>query len=109
MALVAVGTALLSHTAQIYASYDPDRAGVTETHVAPEEHETGDREGESELPWLFAVFFVTWAAFFGYVYVMSRRQREMQSEIDGLKCVLKERAARELQASAGPESRMSNP
>ena len=51
----------------------------------------GDLEGESELPWLFAVFFITWAAFFGYVFVMSRRQREMRREIDALRRVLAQR------------------
>ena len=46
------------------------------------------QRGESELPWLFAVYAITWAAFFGYVFVMSRRQREMQREIDTLKRAL---------------------
>lgn len=47
--------------------------------------------GESELPWLFAVYAITWAAFFGYVFVMSRRQREMRAEIAALKRALAER------------------
>ena len=46
------------------------------------------QRGESELPWLFAVYAVTWAAFFAYVFIMSRRQREMQREIDTLKRAL---------------------
>ena len=46
---------------------------------------------EANLPFLFAVFIITWAAFFVYVFYMSRRQREMQSEIDALKRALKER------------------
>ena len=46
------------------------------------------RRGEAELPWLFAVYAITWAAFFGYVFMMSRRQREMQREIDILKRAL---------------------
>ena len=46
------------------------------------------QRGESELPWLFAVYAITWATFFGYVFVMSRRQREMQREIDTLKRAL---------------------
>lgn len=46
------------------------------------------QRGESELPWLFAVYAITWAAFFGYVFVMSRKQREMQREIDTLKRAL---------------------
>ncbi len=44
--------------------------------------------GESELPWLFAVYIITWAAFFGYIFVISRRQREMRREIDALKRAL---------------------
>lgn len=49
------------------------------------------QRGESELPWLFAVYAITWAAFFGYVFVMSRRQREMRAEIAALKRALAER------------------
>ena len=46
------------------------------------------QRGEAELPWLFAVYAITWAAFFAYVFIMSRRQREMQREIDTLKRAL---------------------
>ena len=46
------------------------------------------QRGEAELPWLFAVYVITWAAFFAYVFIMSRRQREMQREIDTLKRAL---------------------
>ena len=46
---------------------------------------------EANLPYLFAVFILTWLAFFGYVFYMSRRQREMQREIDDLKRALDER------------------
>ena len=48
---------------------------------------------EANLPYLFAVFILTWLAFFGYVFYMSRRQREMQREIDDLKRALDERDA----------------
>ena len=51
------------------------------------------QRGEAELPWLFAVYAITWAAFFGYVFVMSRRQREMQREIDALKRALQAKDA----------------
>lgn len=47
--------------------------------------------GESELPWLFAVYIITWAAFFGYIFMLSRRQREMRREIDALKRALADR------------------
>ena len=54
--------------------------------------------GESELPWLFAVYIITWAAFFGYTFVMSQRQREMRREIDILRRVITER---EIQVTSG--------
>ena len=81
-----------------------DRPGVvaSETQMMPRQ-QTDEFEGESELPWLFAVFFIAWAAFFAYVFVMSRRQREMRNEIDVLKSVLAEKERqREFQAEKGP-------
>ena len=60
-----------------------------------------DLDGESELPWLFAVFFITWAAFFGYAFVMSRRQREMKREIDALNQILALREAEKEESNAG--------
>ena len=51
------------------------------------------QRGDAELPWLFAVYTITWAAFFAYVFIMSRRQREMQREIDALKRALQAKDA----------------
>ena len=48
------------------------------------------------MPWLFAVYIVTWAACFGYAFVLSRRQREMRSEVDALLQVLSERKDQEI-------------
>ena len=48
---------------------------------------------EANLPFLFAVFIITWAAFFAYLFITARRQREMQREIEALKAVLAEREA----------------
>ena len=45
----------------------------------------------SNLSYVLAVFLITWAAFFGYVFVMSRRQREMRREIEALKRALADR------------------
>ena len=56
--------------------------------IAPQEEE---REPEANLPFLFAVFIITWAAFFAYLFFTARRQREMQREIEALKAVLAER------------------
>ena len=49
---------------------------------------------EANLPFLFAVFIITWAAFFAYVFYVSRKQREMQAEIEALKRALEERDER---------------
>ena len=46
---------------------------------------------EANLPFLFAVYIITWAAFFAYAFYVSRRQREMQREIEALKRALEDR------------------
>lgn len=79
----------LSHEADAHGGPAPDQA--QQTMAAPQQQSDGEMEGESELPWLFAVFFITWAAFFGYIFVMSRRQREMQREIEALRSALAEK------------------
>ena len=71
------------------------RAETGEQAALPPPQAGDDLGGESELPWLFAVFFITWAAFFGYAFVMSRRQREMRREIDALRRALAHREAEE--------------
>ena len=45
-----------------------------------------DREGN--LSFLFAVYIVTWAAFFAYTFYINRRQRELKKEIEDLKKML---------------------
>lgn len=55
---------------------------------------------EANLPFLFAVFIITWGAFFVYVFYLSRRQRDMRSEIEALKRAL---AQREEAENADPQ------
>ena len=43
------------------------------------------------LIWLFAIFAVTWAVFFAYVFFVSRRQHELQIEIRELQLALERR------------------
>ena len=49
----------------------------------------------SNLLWLFAVFAVTWAVFFAYVFFVSRRQQEMQNQVRDLRRALEAREAPE--------------
>ncbi|MFB0559046.1 MAG: CcmD family protein [Dehalococcoidales bacterium] len=39
--------------------------------------------------YLFAAFTIIWALVFGYVFSLSRRQRQLRREIDSLKETLK--------------------
>ena len=43
------------------------------------------------LPYLFAAYAVTWVGFFVYMFFMSRRQREMEREIEELRQELERR------------------
>ena len=93
-----LGLALLA-AALLVALLTPSasaRAGDAGPVYAPDEpaaQEAGS-DPEANLPYLFAVFIITWLAFFGYVFYMSRRQREMQREIDELKRAISERDSR---------------
>ena len=46
------------------------------------------REPEANLPYLFAVYAVTWAAFFAYAFFMSRRQQDLRRDLDALRKLL---------------------
>ena len=82
--------ALLAATPLLASSFDGGRG--TAQVVAPQEGQpAGDREPEANLPYLFAVFIITWAVLFGYVFYMSRRQRAMQRDIEALRAALAEK------------------
>ncbi len=40
---------------------------------------------DERLPYLFAVYAVTWAVFFVYTFFLTRRQHEMEVEIRSLR------------------------
>jgi len=44
----------------------------------------------SNLGFLFAIYLITWAGFFGYSFIVSRRQRSLEREIDALRALLQE-------------------
>ncbi len=83
--IIAAAVILLSATLAPLAThaYDGTPAVAVSTEIPAQQ-----QRGEAELPWLFAVYAITWAAFFAYVFIMSRRQREMQREIDALRRAL---------------------
>lgn len=47
--------------------------------------------GESNLPFLFGGFAVVWIGFFGYVFYLHRRERELRREIEALRREIGER------------------
>ena len=57
--------------------------------------QASDSDPEANLPFLFAVYILTWAGFFGYALYMSRRQRDMQRDIDALRQALREREGKD--------------
>ena len=91
LAALLVISAVVANTAD--AASGPSSAQGPQAQSPQQDEE--DRDPEANLPYLFAVFIVTWGGFFGYVFFMSRRQREMQREIDALKMVLAERESSE--------------
>ena len=66
----------------------PDNPPAHIDAAAPQaDPEPGD-DPEPNLGFLFGVFMVTWAGFFGYAFMVSRRQRELQREIATLRAVI---------------------
>ena len=89
---IALSVGLFGH-AVVQASHDnpPAHPGAMAPQADPE---PGD-DPDPNLGFLFGVFIVTWAGFFGYAFMMSRRQREMQREIAELRAVIQGRKERE--------------
>ncbi len=50
---------------------------------------------ESNLPFLFALYTITWLAFFAYAFYMTRRQSELNHEIQELRRMLEQREQRD--------------
>ena len=57
----------------------------------PERPMSQNEGPESNLKFLFAVFFITWLAFFAYVVFLSRRLKSMKQEINDLRSHLGEK------------------
>ena len=90
LALAAISVLLLAMPlSEAHANSRTGPIAVSAGQLSPQE--TGGSDPEANLPALFAVYIITWAGFFAFVFVMSRRQREMRREIDALKTALEDR------------------
>jgi CcmD family protein len=51
----------------------------------------------TNLGYLFAIYIITWAGFFAYVFVMTQRQKTMENEVAALRSLLndQERAGKD--------------
>ena len=97
-AILALSTVIVLSWAiwgQTTVQASPDNLPVAPEAMAPQsDPEPGD-DPDPNLGYLFGVYIVTWAGFFGYAFMMSRRQREMQREIDDLRAIIEGRQEQE--------------
>ena len=87
MVVIVLGVAALSSGELAFAA-GPEDVPKTTTPSTSTLSEAGGSDPEANLPFLFAVYLITWAGFFGCTFVMSRRQREMRRELDALKTAI---------------------
>lgn len=87
LALAAVLLAAMILPAITLAAEESEPVPVEQgQHFQIEDNTSG--EPDANLPFLFAVFIITWGLFFAYVIYMTLKQRRMQAEIDALSAVL---------------------
>ncbi|MDA0988134.1 MAG: CcmD family protein [Chloroflexi bacterium] len=82
IALLIIATIFLSSTA-IPAMAQQDIS------AQPTNQESSDPE--ANLPYLFAVYTITWIVFFAYLYYLSQRQRNLRREVEELRQILAEK------------------
>ncbi len=73
--------------------FDIAHASINTNFVANQNDFTDQTQMDQPAPkdnleFLFAVFAITWAGFFYYVFIMTRRRRHMQKEIEALKTIV---------------------
>lgn len=95
LALACVITLSWALWGQAIGEASPDNSpALIETAAPQSDPEPGD-DPDPNLGYLFGVYIVTWAGFFGYAFMMSRRQREMQREIAALRAIIEEKREQE--------------
>lgn len=85
-ALLIIGMLTLTLVAAPVAAQEGDTNEATATSESS--------DPEANLPYLFAVYTVTWGAFFAYLFYLSQKQRDLRREVESLR-----------QALAGKEGR----
>ena len=100
--VAALTTSIGAGSSGVGKAYASDDGRDGPASVAFQSQESEDSDPEAALPSLFAVFMVTWAVFFGYVFYTSRRQREMRREIDTLRMAMSEMEQRSGKAEQKP-------
>ena len=88
LAALALAAAALAAPPAVMAAYD---SAPEEAAAAQPAAQEGDDGPEANLPYLFAVFIVTWGLFFAYTAYMSLRRRAMEREIAALQSAMEER------------------
>ena len=72
---------------------DQPKSDSTVITTIPEQYENIS-DPKSNLPYLFAAFAITWVIFFIYIYIISKRQRYLQQEIEILNKILADKNVR---------------
>ena len=78
---------LLISAVVVTAAFNSVRV-YAESGTVPETQQNGP---EANLKYLFAVFILVWAFFFGYIFFLSRRLKEMKNEVAILKKIISEK------------------
>ena len=84
-ALSALGTV----EASVFAA--ADSAGSAAAGGVPQEN----TNTSTNLGYLFAIYIITWAGFFAYIFLVSRRQRSLEREVRNLRKLVTDRRGTE--------------
>jgi CcmD family protein len=80
---------LIVYTIALFPLATPAMAQTDTSDQATTTSATSDPE--ANLPYLFAVYAITWVAFFAYLYYLSQRQQNLRREVEELREALAER------------------
>jgi len=109
LVLLVVGVLMLPvGVSKTYAADDAIRGVSLQGQASLQAQEADDQEPEANLPYLFAVFIVTWAVLFGFVFVISRRQSVVRHEIEVLRATLAKRKVQETEPGGGVDARQNH-